>query len=193
MLMINSKWGITRDEAVVLMKDRLRAENLRKHSLAAEAIMRELAVKFGEDPDLWGIAGLLHDLDYNETRDDMTQHGLVTEGILSELGVSSEIIEAVKFHNNDHLDMKPSKPIHFAISAAETITGLIVATTLVYPEKKLTAVKEKSILKRMKQKEFARAVSRDRIRLCEKIGIPLPEFVEISLRAMRGISDQLGL
>ncbi len=191
--MTDSKWGITRDEALSLMEQRLQAENLRKHSLAAEAIMRALALKFGEDPDLWGIAGLLHDLDYNETRDNMTQHGLVTEGILLGLGVNSEITEAIKFHNSDHLGLEPSKPIHHAISAAETITGLIVATTLVYPEKKLAVVKEKSVLKRMKEKEFARAVSRDRIRLCEKIGIPLPEFVQISLKAMRGISDQLGL
>ncbi len=191
--MIDSKYGITRDRAVALMEQRLQADNLRKHSLAAEAIMRELALRFNEDPDLWGIAGLLHDLDYNETRDNMSQHGLVTEQILSQLGVSPEIIEAIKFHNNDHLGMTPAKPIHFAISAAETITGLIVATTLVYPEKKLAAVKAKSVLKRMKEKEFARAVSRDRIRLCENIGIPLPEFVEISVKAMCGISDQLGL
>ncbi len=191
--MTTAKYGITRQQAVELMEERLQAENLRKHSLAAEAIMRELALRFNEDPDLWGIAGLLHDLDYNETRDNMSQHGLITEKILSQLGVSPEITEAIKFHNNDHLGMTPAKPIHFAISAAETITGLIVATTLVYPEKKLAAVKPKSVLKRMKEKEFARAVSRDRIRQCENIGIPLPEFVEISLKAMRGISDQLGL
>jgi putative nucleotidyltransferase with HDIG domain len=191
--MTDSKWGITRQQALALMEERLQAENLRKHSLAAEAIMRELALRFNEDPDLWGIAGLLHDLDYNETRDNMSQHGLITERILSQLGVSPEITEAIKFHNSDHLGMAPTKPIHFAISAAETITGLIVATTLVYPEKKLAAVRPKSVLKRMKEKEFARAVSRDRIRQCEHIGIPLPEFVEISLKAMRGISDQLGL
>lgn len=191
--MTDSKWGITREDAVSLMEERLHAENLRKHSLASEAIMRELSIKFGEDPDLWGIAGLLHDLDYNETRDNMTQHGLVTESILLGLGVSSEITEAIKFHNSDHLGLKPSKPIHFAISAAETITGLIVATTLVYPDKKLASVKEKSVLKRMKEKEFARAVSRDRIKLCEEIGISLSEFVKISLKAMSRISDRLGL
>jgi len=191
--MTSEVWGISRENAVELMERQLTADNLRKHSLAAEAIMRELARRFGEDPDLWGLAGLLHDLDYNETREDMGQHGLVTQAILSPLGVSQEVIDAIKFHNAEHLGLQPTRPIHFAISAAETITGLIVATTLVYPDKKLEAVKPKSVLKRMKEKEFARAVSRERIRLCENIGIPLPEFVEISLKAMRGISDGLGL
>jgi putative nucleotidyltransferase with HDIG domain len=187
------KWGITRADALALMERKLTADNLRKHSLAAEAIMRELAMRFGEDPDLWGLAGLLHDLDYNETRENMKQHGLVTEELLSGLGVSREVIDAIKFHNAEHLGMLPTSAIHFAIGAAETITGLIVATTLVYPEKKLEAVKSKSVLKRMKEKEFAKAVSRDRIRLCENMGIPLPEFVDISLKAMCGISDRLGL
>lgn len=191
--MTGEMWGISRMAAVELMERQLTADNLRKHSLAAEAIMRELAPKFGEDPDLWGLAGLLHDLDYNETREDMEQHGLVTQQMLSRLGVRQEVIDAIKFHNAEHLGLQPTQPIHFAISAAETVTGLIVATTLVYPEKRLAAVKPKSVLKRMKEKEFARAVSRERIRLCENIGIPLPEFVDISLNAMRGISDVLGL
>ena len=84
-------------------------------------------------------------------------------------------------------------PIHFALTAAETITGMIVATTLVYPDKKLASVKPKSVKKRMKAKEFARAVNRDHIRLCEEIQIGLDDFVVISLQAMNGISDQLGL
>lgn len=191
--MTNPESGITRSEAVDVMQIYLEADNLRKHSLATEAIMRTLAPRFGGDPELWGIAGLLHDLDYNETKDRMDQHGLVTEQILLEKGVNPEICEAIKFHNADHLGLTPTKPIHFALTAAETITGMIVATTLVYPEKKLASVNPKSVSKRMKAKEFARAVNRDRIRQCERIGIPLDEFIVLSIDAMKTISSDLGL
>ena len=155
--------------------------------------MRKLAQKMGEDEDLWGITGLLHDLDYEETKYDMPRHALRTEEILKGKGVCSEIIEAIKGHNADNLGYKREKQIEHALTCAECITGMIVATTLVYPDKKLESVKSKSITKRMKQKEFARSVNREYIRECEKIGIPLEEFAELSLNAMREISDALGL
>ena len=185
--------GITRDEALNLMKEYLAAENLQKHSLATEAIMRKLAQTMGEDEDLWGITGLLHDLDYEETKDDMPRHTLRTEEILKGKGVCSEITKAIKGHNADNLGYKREKQIEHALTCAECITGMIVATTLVYPDKKLASVKPKSIIKRMKQKEFARSVNREYIRECEKIGIPLEEFAELSLNAMREISNELGL
>jgi putative nucleotidyltransferase with HDIG domain len=185
--------GIIRDEAIPLMKEYLRAENLQKHSLATEIIMRRLAQKRGEDEDLWGIVGLLHDLDYEETKDDMPRHTLRTEEILKGKGVAKEIIEAIKGHNADNLGYKREKPIEHALTCAECITGMVVATTLVYPDKKLVSVKPKSIIKRMKQKEFARSVNREYIRECEKIGIPLEEFAELSLKAMQEISGELGL
>lgn len=185
--------GITRDEALQLMKEYLKADNLQKHSLATEIIMRKIAQKRGENEELWGIAGLLHDLDFEATKDDMLNHTLKTEEILKEKGVSKEIIEAIKGHNAENLGYEREEPIDHAITCAECITGMIVATTLVYPDKKLASVKPKSILKRMKQKEFARNVNRDYIKECEKIGIPLEEFAELSLNAMREISDELGL
>ena len=147
----------------------------------------------GEDEDLWGIAGLLHDLDYEDTKDDMPRHTLKTEEILKEKGVCNEVIEAIKGHNAENLGYEREKPIDHALTCAECITGMIVATTLVYPDKKIASVKPKSIIKRMKQKEFARSVNRDFIRECEKIGIPLEEFAELSLKAMQGISNELGL
>jgi putative nucleotidyltransferase with HDIG domain len=191
--MEESKPGITREQAVVLMESRLDAENMRKHSFATEAIMRALAPRFGADPEEWGVAGLLHDIDYNETREEMESHGLITEGILKDAGVAAEIGDAIKYHNAENLGLERSEPIHFALTAAETITGMITAATLVYPDKKLASVKPKSVKKRMKAKEFARSINRDHIRLCEKIDIPLDEFIVISLEAMRGISDRLGL
>jgi putative nucleotidyltransferase with HDIG domain len=185
--------GITRDEALHLMRKHLTTENLQKHSLSTEVIMRHLARNLGEDEELWGIAGLLHDLDYEETKDDMPRHTLRTEEILKERGVCREIIEAIKGHNADTLGYRRENPIDHALTCAECITGMIVATTLVYPDKKLSSVKPQSIIKRMKQKEFARSVNREYIKECEKIGIPLEEFAELSLKAMCEIHEELGL
>ncbi|MBM3300317.1 MAG: HDIG domain-containing protein [Deltaproteobacteria bacterium] len=175
------------------MEEYLEADSMRKHCLASEAIMRALAPRFGEDPDMWGLTGLLHDLDYNETRDQMNRHTLETAKILAERGIDPQIVEAIQYHNAENLGLTRTKPIHFALTAAETITGMIVATTLVYPDKKVASVNSKSVKKRMKAKEFARSVNRDHIRLCEEIGISLDEFIAISLEAMTGISEELGL
>lgn len=187
------KWGISNEEAHALMEELLEAEGMRKHCLASEAIMRALAPRFGADPEMWGLVGLLHDLDYNETRDHMERHTLVTEQILLEKGVDPQIAEAIKYHNSENLGLTRRDPIHLALTAAETITGMISATTLVYPDKKIASVAPKSVKKRMKAKEFARSVNRDHILLCEQIGISLDEFISISLRAMCEISDRLGL
>ncbi|MGA1867641.1 MAG: HDIG domain-containing metalloprotein [bacterium] len=185
--------GISREKALELMNHYLPQDNLRKHSLATEAIMRSLAQKLGFDADIWAMAGLLHDLDYVDTKDKMDQHGLVTEEILKAEGVSEEITEAIKGHNADNLGFERKNIFEHALTCAECITGMIVATTLVYPDKKIASVKPKSITKRMKQKEFARNVNRDYIKECEKIGIPLDDFARLSLEAMREISDDLGL
>jgi predicted hydrolase (HD superfamily) len=120
-------------------------------------------------------------------------HGLETVKILEERGVDPEIVDAIKKHNEQAHGEKRSTVFHHALAAGETITGLIVATTLVYPDKKLASVKPKSITKRMKEKAFAKSVSREIIRECEEIGIPLAEFAELCLRAMQGISEDLGL
>jgi uncharacterized protein len=189
----SAKWGITREEAVALMESYLDADSMRKHCLASEAIMRDLAPKFGADSDMWGLTGLLHDIDYNETKDKMDQHTLLTEKILLEHGVDKQIIEAIKTHNAENLGLTRSEPIHIALTAAETITGMLVAAALVNPDKKLSSLKVKSVKKRMKAKEFARSVNRDHILLCEQIGIPVDEFIEISLTAMCRIADDLGL
>lgn len=191
--MENSKVGINRDEALELLQQHIRQDNLLNHCLATEAIMRSLARKLGEDEDMWGIAGLLHDLDYHETKDQMDRHGLVTADILKKHGVCDMVIEAIKAHNAENLGLERTSSFHHALVASECITGLIVATALVYPDKRLASVKPQSIIKRMKQKEFARSVNRDHIRECELIGIPLEEFTSLSLAAMCTISDRLGL
>lgn len=191
--MKSSKWGMSREEAIELMEQHLETEPLRKHSLASEAIMRSLATRFDEDPEQWGLIGLLHDIDYNETRDKMDKHTLVTEQILLERGVDPSIPEAIKYHNATNLGLTRNQPVHWALTAAETMTGMIVAATLVNPDKKLSSLKAKSVKKRMKAKEFARSVNRDHILLCEKIGLSLDDFIEISINAMGSLSDRLGL
>ena len=182
-----------RDKALALLKAQVSEDNLVKHCLATEAIMRALAQKLGGDPDLWGLAGLLHDLDYDRTKDDIKKHGLITAEILRAEGFSGEVIEIIQAHNAENLGLTRTKPVHYAIAAAETITGLVVATTLVYPDKKLASVKPKSVKKRMKEPRFAAAVRREHITLCEDAGIPLDEFIVLSIEAMKSISNELGL
>lgn len=185
--------GITRDEAFVLLKEHLKNEKLVSHCLASEAIMEALAEKFGEDKNLWGISGLLHDLDYELTADDPSSHGQVAAEILEKRGVLPLLADVIKKHNAEELGLERTTVFEYALTCAESITGLIVATALVYPDKKIASVKSKSITKRMKTAHFARAVSRERIMECEKIDIPLNEFVQLSLTAMSGISEELGL
>jgi len=184
---------ITRDMALALLRQYCSEETLIKHSLATEAVMRALAKRMGQDADIWGVAGLLHDLDYDETRDDPPRHTLRTEEILRQRGYKEEIIDAIKSHNAEALHLIREKPIHFAITSAESVTGLIVATTLVYPDKSIGSVRPSSIVKRMKEKGFARGVRRDAIKECERLGLGLEEFADLSLKAMQGISNLLGL
>ncbi|QTA82077.1 HDIG domain-containing protein [Desulfonema limicola] len=185
--------GITRDDALALLREHLKNERLIAHCMASEAIMRALAPRFDQDPEIWGIAGLLHDLDYEITGEDSASHGDVSAKLLEPKGVSPEIVNAIRKHNAEGLGLERSTIFEHALTCAETITGLIVATALVYPDKKIASVKTKSVTKRMKTPHFARAVSRERIMECEKIGIPLNEFTSISLEAMSEIALELGL
>ena len=185
--------GITRDEALDLLHSHLKAPNLVKHCLATEAIMRRLADRFGEDAEVWGIAGLLHDIDLEIVGDDMSVHAARGAAILAEAGVSDGICDVVKRHNAEGLGLVRESTFDHALAAAETITGLVAATALVYPDKKLASVKPKSVKKRMKEKNFAAGARREVIGECEEIGIPLAEFAELSLEAMRAIAADLGL
>jgi len=185
--------GITREKAMELLNKNIRNPNMIKHCLASEAVMGAIAERLGEDREKWAMAGLLHDLDVEITHADLEVHGIESVKILEQEDVDPEIIEAVKLHNEQSCGEKRSKSFHHALAAGETITGMVIATTLVYPDKKLASVKPKSITKRMKEKAFAASVNRDIIRECELIDIPLSEFAEIALRAMQSISDDLGL
>jgi len=184
---------MTRDEAEDLLKNYVKNERMLDHSYAAEEILRALARRLGRDEEKWGLAGLLHDIDIEAVGGDLTRHGIEAVKILAEAGIDPEIVDAVKMHNEAVCGVQRSTEFQHALAAGETITGLIVATALVYPDRKIAGVKVKSITKRMKEKAFAASVNRDTIRECEKIGLPLEEFVEISLGAMQEIAGRIGL
>ena len=184
---------MTRNEALELLKQYIKNERTIWHCLASEAVLRAVAKRLGEDENKWAMAGLLHDLDVEITNADPKVHGLETARILTELGLDPDIVEAIKLHNEEAANIPRSKPFHHALAAGETITGLIQATTYVYPDRKIASVKSSSVVKRMKEKAFAASVNRETIKECEKIGIPLNEFAEISVNAMREIAGEIGL
>lgn len=183
-----------RQQALETLKAYVKNENMIKHCLATEAVMRSLARELGEDEEKWALAGLLHDVDVEMTNADLSIHTREAARILNELGVDEETVDAVRLHNEEaHSGEKRSSRFQHALAAGETVTGLIIATALVYPDKKLSSVQPKSVVKRMKEKAFARSVNREIVMECEKIGLELPRFVEISLTAMQNIAPELGL
>lgn len=183
---------ISREKALELLEENLSNRNLIRHCLAAEAVMRTLAEGRGEDIDLWGVTGLLHDLDYEKTVDDPARHALVTASMLNG-HLPEESIQAIKSHNYENNGVERTSDFDYLLAAGESITGLIVAVALVYPDKKLQPVKLKSVLKRMNMTAFARSVPRDTIRECSKAGYDLDEFVRLALEAMKGIASDIGL
>lgn len=183
---------ISRQEAFDLLNEYVKNENMLKHCLASEAVMKMLAIRLGENEDEWGLAGLLHDVDVEVTNADPFTHGIYSEKILKGK-VSEEVLDAIMMHNEMASGKERTTKFQHALASGETITGLITATALVYPDKKVASVKTKSITKRMKEKAFAASVKRENILECEKIGLTIDEFAGLSLAAMCEISDQLGL
>ncbi len=187
-------YGIDREQALELLNTHITNPNMIKHCLATEAVMRAIALRLGQDPDKWALAGLLHDLDIEKVNEDLSVHGPEAGKMLREIGVAEDIVDTIVVHNEKAVGAATrSEPFHHALAAGETITGLIIATTLVYPDKKIKSVKPKSVRKRMKEKAFAAGVDRDIIMECEKVGIPLEDFISLSLEAMKGIDGDLGL
>jgi len=185
--------SVTRQAALELLERYTTQQNLFKHALATEAILRALALRLGEDPERWGIAGLLHDIDYDLTKETPEKHTLAAESILREAGVDEDLIQAVKAHNAEALQLVRRPGLDVALTCAEAMTGMVTAAALVHPDKKIRSVKPKSILKRMKEVHFARSVNRGHIRLCEELGIPLADFAQLSLDAMSEVAESLGL
>jgi hypothetical protein len=160
--------------------------------LACEAIMRALAAHLGENVEVWGLAGLVHDLDVEHTTQDFTKHGLVAAAELEALGAPPEVTRAVAAHNQD-TGVPATSRMEIALIAADQLSGLITAAALVRPDKAVAGVQVKSLRKRMKETAFARGVDREAIRRCEEIDVGLDEFLAIGLTAMQGSAEELGL
>lgn len=184
---------MNRNEAELLLKKYIKSDKMLFHSFASESVMRALAKKLDRDVEKWGLAGLLHDIDSEITNADPKKHGLVAVELLRDEGIKEDILDAILMHNEEASGLERTTEFQHALAAAETITGLIYATALVYPDKKIKDVKPKSVTKRMKQSAFAASVSRENILECENIGFSLPQFAELSLNAMKDISDKIGL
>jgi len=181
-----------REEAQKILDEWVRDENLKKHAYAVEASMTAYAQKFGGDPEKWGIVGLLHDLDY-ERYPDLKDHPFQGAAFLREKGYADELIKAVLAHA-EHSYVPRDTDLKKAILAVDELTGLIVAVALMRPSKKLADTTVESVMKKWKDKAFARGVDRKQIETgAEELGVPLREHIEIVLKAMQGISDKLGL
>lgn len=211
----------TREQALELLHKNMQNKNLRKHCYAVEAVMRSLAQYFCEEGKLpeeerkgsacaedirlssvedlaeaWGIAGLIHDADYELTKNDPSKHVHTVVSWLKERNVDEKIVNAVFAHGWRFIEGCPesSNTMEWSLYCCDELTGFIVAVALVRPDKKLSSVAVDSVLKKWNVKAFAAGVNRQQIEMCEeKLGINLADFIKISLSAMQGISDKLGL
>jgi len=182
-----------REAALNLLRENLKNKNLVKHSLAVEAAMRDLAEHFNKDIEEWGICGLLHDIDYEKTKGEPNSHSKEGAEMLKGLGFDEEICEAVLTHNEAH-GIAPKTLIGKALFCVDPLTGLIVAAVLVLPSKKIDDLETESVLKRFKEKAFAKGANREIIAECQEyLGLSLEEFVKIVFSSMQKISEELGL
>jgi len=188
---------MSRDQAYELLTNHVQSPSLIKHCLAVEAAMCGLARYFRENETSWGMAGLLHDADWETTRETPERHTLELMDWLEEFDLEDDdsIKSAILAHNHFHNGHQPPQNMmEWSLYCCDELTGLIVAITLVTPDKKIASVDVASILRKMGQSNFAAGVDRDQIRLCEEnLGISLEEFISIVLEAMQGISGELGL
>jgi len=181
---------MNRNEALELLKKHLKNKNLVKHCLAVEACMRAMASRLNQDAEKWGLAGILHDLDYEITEKSPELHTTEAVKILREHGIDQDIIQAVQAHAGQ---VSCQSAMDWAIYSIDPLTGLIIAATLMHPSKKLKEVDVAFVQRRYKEKSFARGANREDIEQCRNVGLELDEFISICLAAMQGIDQDLGL
>ena len=183
---------MNREEALQLLYKHVNKRSNRDHALESEAVMRAMAERLGEDPDKWGLCGLMHDIDWEECDEDASKHAAMGRQMLLDAGVDEDIAHAVGCHNHEYNGCSaPDTLMAKALVPCETITGLVVASVRVRPNKDIGARKLKSIKKKFKDKSFARNCNRDAIRKCEELGVELPEFLEMARDAIAGVQDDL--
>ncbi|MFQ6008959.1 MAG: HDIG domain-containing metalloprotein [Candidatus Zixiibacteriota bacterium] len=185
-----SQLPLTREQAYQMVVEKIGVNNLLKHILAVEAGMRRLAEYFGEDVEYWGLTGLLHDLDYNETKDEEARHTYLTREWLDKYNLPEEMLYAINAHPG-HVPCQSR--LDYALFAVDPATGFIVACALMHPEKKLAALDEGFMLRRFGEKRFAAGASRENMAACSNLGLEAGEFLVLVRDGMAAISDQLGL
>jgi len=181
---------MNREEAFKLVKKYLKNKNLVKHSLAVEACMRALAKKFNEDVEKWGLAGLLHDIDYEMTEKSPEKHGIKAMTILKDYDIDPDILRAIRAHSGRS---ECESKMDWSIYSVDPLTGLIVAAALMHPSKKIREVDSDFVKRRYKEKSFARGAKREVIQEISNTGLELDELISISLKAMQDIDQDLGL
>jgi putative nucleotidyltransferase with HDIG domain len=177
-------------EALVLMREHIQTINLQKHVLAVEAVMRALARRLGGDETTWGLAGLLHDLDFEYTKDSPQRHTLQTLELLEDYNLDPPILHAIQAHAG-HVPLESA--MDKAIYCADPVTGFVVACALMHPTKKIANVDVPFMTNRFKEKRFAAGASREQMASCSSLGMELEDFLELSRKAMEEIADELGL
>ncbi|QQG42130.1 MAG: HD domain-containing protein [Candidatus Woesebacteria bacterium] len=186
---------MTKEKALELLHSKMQSQNLRKHCYSVGAVMRSLAKHFNEDENRYEIVGLLHDGDYEFTKDDPGNHAKLMANWARENGeTDEELLTGIESHGWFHQGKKPETKMQWALFCCDELTGLIIAVTLIRPDRKLATVTVDNILSKWNQKSFAAGVKREDIENCEKeLGITLKDFIQIALTAMQGISEELGL
>ncbi len=182
--------NLTRDQAYQMVENKIGVNNLLKHILAVEAGMRQLAEHLGEDVEYWGLTGLLHDLDYNETKNDEARHTYITEEWLKEFNLPDEMLYAIHAHPG-HEPCRSN--LDWGLYSVDPTTGFIVACALMHPDKKLSSIDSDFMLRRFKEKRFAAGATRENMAACSNLGLELDQFLVIVRDGMMTISDTLGL
>jgi putative nucleotidyltransferase with HDIG domain len=183
---------LTKQQARAWIQEHVSTKNLRKHMYAVAAIMHQLADYLGEDQEIWELTGLLHDIDFEETKDNPSTHALRSAEILQNY-LSEDALHAIKAHNYECSGSAPTTRLDYGLLAADAMSGLVVSTALVMPSKALGEVRVESIIKKFNDKSFARNIDRKRILQCGKLGLSLDDFSQIALVALNQIHNDLGL
>ena len=181
---------LSRERAYELVVEKIGVNNLLKHIIAVEAGMRAVAEHLGEDVEFWGLTGLLHDLDYNETKDDEPRHSYVTTEWLAEYNLPDEMTHAINAHPG-HIPCESK--LDWALYATDPTTGFLVACALMHPSKKLAVIDAGFMLRRFEEKRFAAGANRENMAACSNLGLELEEFLVLVHSGMMTIVDQLGL
>lgn len=183
--------ALSRPDALTLLHDHVESESLRRHMYSVEAAMRAYARRFGEDEELYGITGLLHDFDYEKRPDE---HPLVAAELLRERAYPEEMVHAILAHNEPRTGVAPTSLLDRTLFACDEITGLITAAALVRPSRSVMDLEAKSVLKKFKDRAFAAGVDREEVsRAAQEFGVDLREHIQFIIEAMREIAPVLGL